>query len=165
MDAAGEFARSEGVQHVEFRDTVDRRPAWPARTEKVVMELELPVIPIACSRRWDRSFRAQIRRPMREGAETDIGERELVGTFYEVFSRNMRDLGTPVYPRQFFEAIVGEVRGAATIVVVRVGAPRPRPDCCFVTVTDTRFRGRHRRANSIDMGSTCFSTGRRSNMQ
>jgi FemAB-related protein (PEP-CTERM system-associated) len=55
---------------------------------------------------WNETFssklRAQIRRPTKEGMTFRCGRAELDG-FYEVFSRNMRDLGTPVLPRAFFE--------------------------------------------------------------
>lgn len=55
---------------------------------------------------WKRTIRAklrsQIRRPMKEGMTFREGVSEL-DSFYRVFSRNMRDLGTPVLPRAFFE--------------------------------------------------------------
>ena len=46
--------------------------------------------------------RSQVRRPMKEGLETRIGPEEITA-FYDVFARNMRDLGTPVLPRALFE--------------------------------------------------------------
>jgi serine/alanine adding enzyme len=69
-------------------------------------------------------LRAQIRRPGKEGMTFRCGNAELDG-FYEVFARNMRDLGTPVLPRAFFE------RGASTFgpsmmfaaVYSKTGAP------------------------------------------
>jgi serine/alanine adding enzyme len=48
--------------------------------------------------------RSQIRRPLKEGMETRMGPDQL-DPFYRVFSENMRDLGTPVLPRRFFQAI------------------------------------------------------------
>jgi FemAB-related protein (PEP-CTERM system-associated) len=38
--------------------------------------------------------------------------------FYDVFSRNMRDLGTPVYPRRFFQAILDHLPGQTELCVV-----------------------------------------------
>ncbi len=35
-----------------------------------------------------------------------VGRLEELDGFYEVFSRNMRDLGTPVYPKEFFRKIL-----------------------------------------------------------
>lgn len=48
-------------------------------------------------------LRAQIRRPLKEGMVFRCGPGELDG-FYKVFARNMRDLGTPVLPKRFFES-------------------------------------------------------------
>ena len=65
-------------------------------------------LPLPSSREelWNETFRpklrAQIRRPGKEGMTFRCGRAELDG-FYEVFARNMRDLGTPVLPRAFFE--------------------------------------------------------------
>ena len=48
-------------------------------------------------------LRAQIRRPLKESMVFRYGPGELDG-FYKVFARNMRDLGTPVLPKAFFES-------------------------------------------------------------
>jgi lipid II:glycine glycyltransferase (peptidoglycan interpeptide bridge formation enzyme) len=48
--------------------------------------------------------RSQVRRPMKEGVEVRFGVDQL-GPFYEVFGRHMRDLGTPVQPKRFFERL------------------------------------------------------------
>ena len=49
-------------------------------------------------------LRSQIRRAEREGFEPRFGA-DQVEPFYAVFSRHMRDLGAPVMPRRWFEAI------------------------------------------------------------
>src|SRR5262249_45418443 len=41
--------------------------------------------------------------------------------FYDVFSRNMRDLGTPVYGKRLFQAILDQFVGRAELCVVRAG--------------------------------------------
>lgn len=60
---------------------------------------------------WEKGIKAkvrsQIRRPMKEGMDVRFGGDQLEA-FYEVFSTTMRDLGTPVLPRRFFEAIRAE---------------------------------------------------------
>ncbi|MCA1651270.1 MAG: GNAT family N-acetyltransferase [Acidobacteria bacterium] len=43
---------------------------------------------------------------------------ELLGAFYPVFAENMRDLGTPVYGRRFFEQILAHVGTDARVFVV-----------------------------------------------
>jgi FemAB-related protein (PEP-CTERM system-associated) len=46
---------------------------------------------------------------------------DLLDDFYGVFARNMRDLGTPVYGRSFFEAILEGFPKDARICVVYLG--------------------------------------------
>jgi lipid II:glycine glycyltransferase (peptidoglycan interpeptide bridge formation enzyme) len=55
-------------------------------------------------KRLDSKVRSQVRRPQKDGVTVRTGA-DQVGPFYEVFSRHMRDLGTPTLSRGFFEAI------------------------------------------------------------
>src|SRR5690606_20569059 len=119
LDHAAVHAAELGVSHVEFRDTRRFDRGWPVREDKVAMELELPN---AVDRLWQQlgsKVRAQIKRPLREGAEVSCGGKELLDDFYRVFACNMRDLGTPVYPRRLFAAILDEFPEQAFVIVVR----------------------------------------------
>jgi len=56
---------------------------------------------------WDSlraKLRSQVRRPQKDGVEVRFGL-EQVAPFFQVFSRHMRDLGTPTQPRRLFEAL------------------------------------------------------------
>jgi FemAB-related protein (PEP-CTERM system-associated) len=113
MQAACELGERLGVSHVEFRDRAPRADMWPVRMDKVEMILELEATPDAQWGLMKSKLRAQIRRPLRVGVQVRIGRDELVPAFYEVFSRNMRDLGTPVFSRALFAemtARLGEIR-------------------------------------------------------
>lgn len=117
MEAAGALATRLGVSHVEFREQ-QPRPGWPVRTDKAAMILELaPTVDGQWSALGSK-LRAQVRRPEKEGATTRFGGVELVPDFYRVFSRNMRDLGTPVYAASLFRRITEQMPGAARIAVV-----------------------------------------------
>lgn len=101
MDAANQHARSLGVSHVEYRDDIPHN-GFPVKTEKVNMILSLPA---SYDLMWDQfssKLRSQIRRPQRENTRVEIGGTDFLDIFYSVFSRNMRDLGTPVYSKKFF---------------------------------------------------------------
>ena len=121
MQEAGQSGQIAGVSHIEFRDTVGRAGVWKIRTDKVVMELNLPASPDELWNGFSPKLRAQIRRPQREQTEVLHGGVELLSQFYEVFARNMRDLGTPVYGQAFFAAIMTAFPAAAHIVIVRHG--------------------------------------------
>ena len=84
----------------------DRVPLEEVTAEggKVTVLLDLPNDPETLWSKLDAKVRSQVRRPMKEGMEARFGPEE-VPHFYRVFARNMRDLGTPVLPRRFFEAL------------------------------------------------------------
>lgn len=121
MQEACQFGQTAGVSHIEFRDVAGRDDTWKMRTDKVVMELGLPASQDELWNGFSPKLRAQIRRPQREQIEVIHGGVELLPQFYEVFARNMRDLGTPVYGKVFFAAIMAAFPAAAHITIVRHG--------------------------------------------
>jgi serine/alanine adding enzyme len=69
---------------------------------KVAVHLPLPeTVEALWATTFKAKLRSQIRRPTKEGMTVRDGSDQL-DAFYSVFSRNMRDLGTPVLPRAFF---------------------------------------------------------------
>jgi FemAB-related protein (PEP-CTERM system-associated) len=119
IDAAARCADEAGVSHLELRHDAPVRPQWPARTDKVAMYLPLPSTPEALSKQLGSKLRSQIKRPSKEGAVCASGGVELLDEFYAVFARNMRDLGTPVYPRRWFAAILAAFPELTRLFVVR----------------------------------------------
>lgn len=78
----------------------------PSSIKKVTLILELPRDSDELFKSFKSKLRSQIRRPTKEGMEAKIGGEELVRDFYKVFSRNMRDLGSPVHSLLFFKKII-----------------------------------------------------------
>ena len=73
--------------------------------------MRLP-LPETAGALWDRlpaKVRNQVRKGQKGGLAVAWGGLELLPEFYAVFSRNMRDLGTPVYGRALFRARAGAV--------------------------------------------------------
>jgi len=102
---AVEIAEKERIDVLEIRTR--GQVAWPlpSTPTKVMTLLDLPDTVEAL---WSETFRAklrsQIRRPIKEGMKLRAGADQL-DAFYTVFKRNMRDLGTPVLSRRFFESL------------------------------------------------------------
>jgi FemAB-related protein (PEP-CTERM system-associated) len=117
MVRARELARERGCAYLEMRDVVPRSGDWQVRTDKVSMLLDLPATDELLGKQLGSKLRSQIKRAEREAATVRRGGIELLPAFYDVFSRNMRDLGTPVYPQKFFRAIL-ERHGAESLIVV-----------------------------------------------
>ncbi|MEZ5583584.1 MAG: hypothetical protein R3F37_13315 [Candidatus Competibacteraceae bacterium] len=77
----------------------------PVKTNKVTMRLTLPDDPQVLLKSFPAKLRSQIRRAQKERMVAIIGRLDQLDHFYAVFSQNMRDLGTPVYPKLFFRSI------------------------------------------------------------
>lgn len=119
MKHASGLSEDLKASHIEFRDLVERDREWKVRKDKVVMELALPGSADELWKAFKPKLRAQIRKPTKEGAQTGHGSSELLNDFYQVFSENMRDLGTPVYSRNFFKEILLRFPEQAFLSVVK----------------------------------------------
>lgn len=108
-----------GAGHVELRHTGDADLDWPKKDHKVSMRLDLPEQYDDLMKAFSPKLRAQVRRGEKEGMTTEIGGQHLLGDFYEVFARNMRDLGTPVYGKRFFAEILRTFPKDAKICAVK----------------------------------------------
>ncbi len=120
MREAWMHGKQRGIGHIEFRDAIQRADELPFRTDKVAM---LRALPSDADKLWGElagKLRSQIRRPIREGAQFILGGREKLDDFYRVFSRNMRDLGTPVYPKWFFDEIFQSFETNASLGIVYI---------------------------------------------
>jgi FemAB-related protein (PEP-CTERM system-associated) len=129
--AAAGLARERGAKHLELRHTTRQLDA-PCRQHKVSMQLELAD---GMWERFDRKVRNQIRKAEKSGLVAERGGIERLDEFYPVFARNMRDLGTPVYARRFFDEILRAFPERARVIVVRLG---DAPVAAAIT-----FRSRH----------------------
>lgn len=106
LDKASELLESTRAGFVELRNMGWRMEDLPASTHKVTMRLELPEAADALWNGFSAKVRNQIRKAEKVGLDFRSGGPELVDAFYEVFARNMRDLGTPVYSRKLFAAVL-----------------------------------------------------------
>jgi FemAB-related protein (PEP-CTERM system-associated) len=115
---ARDLGRARQCDHVELRHIDRQFEDLPVRTHKVTMRL-----PLAADLwdRFDRKVRNQIRKAEKSGLVAERGGEELLPAFYQVFARNMRDLGTPVYGRRLFSEVLAAFGARARIVVVRMG--------------------------------------------
>jgi len=94
----------------------------------------LLALPPSAAELWERfpaKLRSQIRRPQKEGLEARFGLEER-HAFYQVFARHMRDLGTPVLPREFFERVAQRLRDLVVFGAVYRGAEPVAAGCGFL---------------------------------
>lgn len=119
LGVASAKAKELDASHIELRHTGGPELAWPKKDHKVSMRLDLPARFEDLMKAFPPKLRSQVRRGEKEGMTVHVGGLEMLDDFYRVFSRNMRDLGTPVYRKDFFAAILTAFPKAATIAVVR----------------------------------------------
>lgn len=101
-----EVAKELGAAHIELRHQELMDMGWPYKQHKVSMRLELPGQFEILWKGFSSKLRSQVQRAQKEGMTVRIGGEEILGDFYRLYSRNMRDLGTPVYGRHFFETML-----------------------------------------------------------
>lgn len=116
MDAAAEVASTNQFSHLEIR-TTQPEFSWPSESKKVSMILRLPKTKEQLDDSLGAKVRAQAKQANQYSPTIQFGKLELLEDFYRVFSRNMRDLGTPVYGRALFENILKNDSVDATLVV------------------------------------------------
>ena len=122
LRTALDLAGSRRWSHVELRHFEQRFAEWPARRHKVAMWLRLPGTAEALWAAVDRKARNQVRKAEKSGLVAVDGGRERLNEFYTVFARHMRDLGTPVYGRRFFDIVFETFPAAARVFVVLLGS-------------------------------------------
>jgi len=122
---ARDLVHKEGYRYAELR----HRAAHPmiddlvCRKHKVAMRLALPDDSDQLFEGFKAKLRSQVRRPAKAGARAQlINGKNVVGrdidSFYQVFAENMRDLGTPVFPKILFRETIHTFGERAWLAIV-----------------------------------------------
>jgi FemAB-related protein (PEP-CTERM system-associated) len=121
VDEAVRLAEALDVRHLELREEKPlEHPALDRQNStKVHMRLALPADADTLWRHLSSKVRNQVRKAQRTELTVAWGGEELLPEFYEVFSQNMRDLGTPVFGRTLFRSVLRRFPGRAELSVVR----------------------------------------------
>jgi serine/alanine adding enzyme len=117
------LAAGAGVRHLEVRTVDNTDFGLRMRSAKASMRLTLPGQPDDLWKAFSSKLRSQIKRAQQEDTVVQIGRATELDAFYEVFAANMRDLGTPVYSRDFFHTILRELPESFICSVYYRGEP------------------------------------------
>lgn len=122
IDRAVRLADELKVRHLELRheQAIEHPALAHTRGDKVHMRLNLPSTPEALWSQLSAKVRNQVRKGQKSELSVAWGTAELLPEFYDVFSRNMRDLGTPVYSQRLFRSILRHYPDRAELCVVRL---------------------------------------------
>lgn len=134
---AEQWAKNQGISHLTLRES-ETKPElkWACQQHKIAMLLKLPETADQLWKDIGSKRRAQIKRPKKEGAVVKQGGIELLDDFYSVFCKNMRDLGTPVYGKSWFEAILQAFPEQCHLIVVILDN-QPVAACFLIRHGDT----------------------------
>jgi serine/alanine adding enzyme len=111
VDHAVALAKSKRVTLLELRSREQLPISLPVSHRKITVVLDMPNDPGKLLAGFDANVRRRIRRSQKAGVEIRFGPQE-VASFYTVFSRHMRDLGTPTQSKRLFAAIAEEFSDA-----------------------------------------------------
>jgi len=121
------FKKEQGVRKLEVRrageQLADEKPFESDVDLKVSMLVELPDTPEKLFGGFRAKLRSQVRKAEKNGLSFELGnETTGVEYFYQVFSNNMKRLGSPVHDKRWFEAIQKLYGKRAVIGLVRYGS-------------------------------------------
>ena len=116
LEEAARIGRAAGVEHIELRDTGGAE-SWRTKDDLYAgFEREMDVDEAKNLLQIPRKQRAVVRKaiegPFRVTVDKDLD------TFFALFSRTVRDHGTPVFPKKFFAAILEAFPDGADILTV-----------------------------------------------
>ncbi len=134
---AAVIAGVAGMKHIELRHCDNVLPQMPVKISKVTMLLDLPERFDTLEASFGSKLRSQIRRAVKEGMTVHFGGRGELRSFYDVFSRNMRDLGTPVYSLKFFRNILTTFPERTRICTVYTKEGVPAASGFLISFKDT----------------------------
>ena len=129
-DAAVALADDAGCTLLELRSRHELPLELPASHRKVTVTLPLaPGDPDAVLASFKAKVRSQVRRPLKGNVTVTFGYDQLDG-FYAVFAEHMRDLGTPVLSRAWFEQIAATFEHSAWFACARMPDGTPVAGAC-----------------------------------
>lgn len=94
-----------GLKHIEVRSIYPGLSPIVS-TKKAGMILPLPASDEQLEKQLGSKLRAQYKKAEEYSPRYRVGGMELLADFYQVFAHNMRDLGTPVYGKNWFRNIL-----------------------------------------------------------
>lgn len=106
------------AQYVELRHSVPWPGSLPTKQHKVCMLLELAQDAESQWQGFNAKLRNQIRKAEKNGLSVAVGGKELLKSFYTVFARNMRNLGTPVYSQKLFAMVLSIFPDETRIIII-----------------------------------------------
>lgn len=121
LEAARDQARELRADYLELRSPRALQTEMPASLRKISMTIRLAPDPDTLWKGFSSKHRTGIRRVYKHGVTVAAGGPELLDAFYEVLAESWRNLGTPIYRKSYFAAILREFPKQTRLFVCRQG--------------------------------------------
>lgn len=120
IDEGSRVAAEWGVDYLEIRSQRHFGDRLPSSDHKVSMTVALDSDPQTLWNAYKAKVgpRQDIRRGYNNGFTARFGGAELLDTFYDVLSESWRDIGTPIYRKDYLDAVMTAFPGETRICVV-----------------------------------------------
>lgn len=120
--AAADLARRLKVECLELRNLIQRHPEWPTKDLYVTFRKALAADPEANLLAIPRKQRAMVRKGEKAGLSGEIDA--TIERFYDMYSRSVHRLGTPVLTKRYYQSLK-DVFGddCEVLTILHAGAP------------------------------------------
>jgi FemAB-related protein (PEP-CTERM system-associated) len=118
LEAATTLAEKNQVEYLELRTPeAQADPGFVTKDLYVTFDCPIEPDPERLLKRLPKDTRYMIRKAQKSGLRATKGNQQ-VNEFYEIYAQSVRNLGTPVFSRQFFTILLEEFGPAAEIMLV-----------------------------------------------
>lgn len=100
---AQQLARDLGVDHLELRNLRQSHPDWPCKPLYVTFIKTLHATPEANFQALPRKRRTNLRAAIKAGLQSSVTED--LDSFYRCYAESVRNLGTPVFAKRYFQLL------------------------------------------------------------
>jgi FemAB-related protein (PEP-CTERM system-associated) len=115
-DAAAKLSLDLGVDYLEMRNRARARSDWPVKNLYFTFRRTLDPDPEKNMLAIPRKQRAEVRAGIKSGLIVDFDAR--LDRFYAIYSESVRNLGTPVFSRKYFEVLREEFAERCEIATI-----------------------------------------------
>lgn len=122
LAAAIDMTRNLNASYLELRRLTQNDLSLLRREDKVAALLHVEPDADERMRQLDKKTRNLVKKSLSFGMVAEFGEKELLEAFYDIYRRNMHDLGSPCYSRFFFSEILRRFPQQTHVCVVRRGS-------------------------------------------
>jgi FemAB-related protein (PEP-CTERM system-associated) len=121
LDSAARVADAWSVDYMEIRSRRAMGEGYHCSTHKVSMTIELDRDPDRLFNAFKSDHRKDIRRGYKYGFTARFGALDLLDDFYAILCESWRDLGTPIYSKDYLKTVLTTFPDSTRVCVVYTG--------------------------------------------